>query len=629
MIDPKLLQFAAVQMNVVGPCTYGLADAVRIAEQIVDRSLTAQLLESSLTSRTGAPRRLSWRTALVIFCTTGILGGRMPVTRVHGVALDMFKKGLIPESVSYCQVWDAFDKFTKALDGGWIVTPHTHTLVVSKRTGELADCPDGCTGGRTVTREVFSTMLLVASAFPPRMEYNTRVFALDSTDKEAWAARRSWARVPDIDQFSGATRPEDEGQKVDSADSFSTPGWPRMGADGRVQHTVDADAREGYRSGKNARRKEVFLGWDVHLTTPVSEFGDPGILHPALSIATAPAGSDKAAAGLLAIDALTAVGLDPLEVLSDRGYTYLTADKWAADLYDRGILQTFDLHTNQRGVHPGPVEGTIMVDGGLFSSALPEELRELPKFRQGMSPKQKAELTAQYDKRIPYAFAPYGQVDARGGQRWRGPARRGLIRCTNFPESMDKPRNRPTVHCDPTTYDENGAILTTCGCAKTVTLPLDFYLRERQPLLYGTTEWFASYSRRSAIEQVNSEARTHRDMNFNRDWCRVHGTARNHAMITFGLVGMNVRMIRDWYRVRLAADPWLVAFPGGPGSDDGADLAEKHKHRKRRPRSRALHEALGQRPFYLRDRDSRKSFADFGRRLVPLLRLRTTPRQPG
>jgi hypothetical protein len=87
--------------------------------------------------------------------------------------------------------------------------------------------------------------------------------------------------------------------------------------------------------------------------------------------------------------------------------------------------------------------------------------------------------------------------------------------------------------------------------------------------------------------------------------------------------------VPDWYRVRLAAEPWLVAFPGGPGSDDGSELAEKHKNRKRRPRSRALHEALGQRPHYLRDRETRKSFADFGRRLVPLLRLRTTPRQPG
>lgn len=69
--------------------------------------------------------------------------------------------------------------------------------------------------------------------------------------------------------------------------------------------------------------------------------------------ATAPAGSDKAAAGLLAIDALTAVGLEPLEVLADRGYTYLAADTWARRPYDRGISQTFDLHTNQRGVHPG------------------------------------------------------------------------------------------------------------------------------------------------------------------------------------------------------------------------------------------------------------------------------------
>jgi hypothetical protein len=610
--------------DVVNPRSYNLRQAAAVAEAIVDLSGTGEILQSALTWTTGARRELSWRTALHIFCTAGILGGEMHVTRVSGVAQGMVDEGLLTASVSYCQLWDALDIFTKALESGSITTPHDHRVKVNTRTGEVADCPRGCRGGRTVTREVFSALLLLASAFPPGTSCMTLAFALDSTDLETWARRQSWDRRPDIDETSGAMHPEDEGETVDSADTFRTLDWPRIGPDGRLQHTLDPDPRSGYRSGKNGRRKETFCGWDIHLLTQVPEFGAPTTLSLALAVATAPAGSDKAAAGMLAIDALIAAGVKVRELLADRGYTYLKAHRWARKLHDRGILPTFDLHTNQRRARPGPVPGTIVVDGALFTSALPKDLRSLPKFNQGMSAKEKAALTAKYDMRLPYAFAPYGGVDRLGRQRWRGPTWRHFLRCRSHPSSMGKARNRPTTTCKPAKVDEDGKIISTCGCGKTVTLGLDFFLRERQPLLFGATAQFASYSRRTAVEELNAEIRTHRDMRFHRGWCRVRGTPKTQALVTFGLVGLNVRMTRDWNLRRLQPDPWLVAVR----LNTDPDYRRLLRNRKRVPRPRALHEQLPV-PRYLRSRAARAELARAGQHPVPLVPRPTPPLQPG
>lgn len=616
--------FAPLTRIQTAACDHSLTQATRIAESIVDGTGLAEALEYSLTSTVGAPRRVSWRTVLVVYITAGIRGGDMHISLVHRVANEMLRDGLIPSRVSYSQLWDNLDHLTTALDAGRVVTAHCHPLEVVRSTGELLDCPVACTGGRAITREVFASLLLNASAFPDGSACDTGVFAIDSTDKEAWAARRSWDRKPDVDTSSGAVRPEDEGEKVTSAETFSTPGWPRVGSDGRAQHTVDACAREGYRSGKNLRAKEVFCGYDVHIATPVPEFGSTPLPHTALAVVTAPAGSDKAAAGLLTLDALVAAGRVVREVLSDRGYTYLTAEKWATQLRARGIEQTLDLVKNQRGVRPGPVEHSIWVDGGLFSTALPERLRTLPGFSLNMTTEDKVRLTALYDERIAYAFAPFGDVDDTGGQRYRGPALRGLVRCPNNPVSWRKGYDRPTLHCEPARVDARGKKVVTCGCSRTVTVPFDLLARERQALLFGTTQWVASYGRRSAIESLNSELRTHRGMNFSRSWCRVRGAARNHALIAFGLIGVNVRKLRDWYTTRKQRDPWLVAI----GDDTDPDFEAENAHRVRRPRRRALHERLAH-PDIPRRREPRPTYPRTGVPAPLQAHDGARPRQPG
>ncbi len=215
MTAPPLL-LLPLPKHVVEACDLSLAQATKVAETIVDATGLADAFEFSLTSHTGGapPRRVSWRTLLVVYVTAGgIRGGDMLLTLVQKTAAEMLRDGLLPAKVSYCQLWDNLDHFTTALDAGYVVSAHTHELEVNKTTGEVTDCPNGCTGGRPITRELFSALLLQASAFPAGMTVNTTVFALDSTDKETWAARKSWAKVPDIDQSSGAVRPRGRGRE--------------------------------------------------------------------------------------------------------------------------------------------------------------------------------------------------------------------------------------------------------------------------------------------------------------------------------------------------------------------------------------------------------------------------------
>ena len=207
-----------------------------------------------------------------------------------------------------------------------------------------------------------------------------------------------------------------------------------------------------------------------------------------------PAGEDKAEAGLALLDAMTSAGMPMKTVLADRGYTYLKAASWAGPLQDREIEQVLDLHKNQRAVRPGPKPGTIWVDGGLFTSALPKHLRSLPWVGPKTPAAEKARLTELYSEREAYAFKQMAAPDyARRTVRLRGPARAGRLRCPNYPESMRRnPGIRPTTSCKP----------GGCACGDTITAGPDDMLRERQKAPFGTRAWNESYGRRSAIESL-------------------------------------------------------------------------------------------------------------------------------
>lgn len=371
---------------------------------------------------------------------------------------------------------------------------------------------------------------MIPASIPP-----SRVQAIDSTDLESWAERHSPpGSRPDTtkDALPEQAAPNKSKNRV-------WPGFPLAGADGRKQHTRDPEAREGYRSGKNGAPKGTFIGWDNHLLVDVTE--TPGEPRPLLirGVAIVPAGSCKGTAGIAAIDAALACGVPVDHVFADRGYTYLLAENWAYKLADRGINSTLDLHSNQRGVAPGPKPGTVWVDGGLFTSALPERLRRLPGYPLNQPADEAAELAKMYDERLLYALLPQGAPDlARRKQRYRGPARRSVLRCPNYPESMRLRADRhPTTSCTPG---------VACGCAATIVAGPGDHFRERQELLWGTTAWRKRYGGRNKVETANSLLKTHKTR-IARGSVRVLGLFKNAFLFGIIIATVNIAALMSGY----------------------------------------------------------------------------------
>lgn len=254
--------------------------------------------------------------------------------------------------VRYKHVSGGLKRIASHLDGGVSIAHHHDEHAAGER--ETDECPPGCPGGELTEDEIAT--ILVQASLPPTFSPPSAV-ALDGTDVESFYAP----------YFSGARE-----------------------SDGRV--CACPDARWGKRTATDRRPTEWYVGFEAHLATYILGAGAHGEL-PLLcaGLALRPGVKDRAGAALGMVRSLTAFG--PVhEVLYDRGYSTAKAEHLAHPLHELGISVTFDLHATQCGPRPGPVPGTIWVDGSLFSTALPEPLRRLDPPDVGDTPEQRGRI---------------------------------------------------------------------------------------------------------------------------------------------------------------------------------------------------------------------------------------------
>ena len=577
-------------LHLVRPAALTVGQAFRRAVAVVDRSGLAPVVERALASQTGRRRELTGRAMLIGLAWHAIsTGANMHLTAVAallGGANDEQAQVLgTHRRVSYRQVEDTFGKLVRAALAG-LVVPHDHDLA-DLVTGEVLPCPGRAGGCRheELTLDDVAARLLAASL--PGSVAATGVLAVDSTDYETWACRQTWTTNPDTDPDAlpvppPSSSPRSKGRKPELTDR---PGWPVRGDDGRWQHTKDPDARAGHRSGSNGSRGEVFVGYDLHTLVDVPAFGGDPLPHVIRAIALRPGGAHKGKAGIDGLDAAvragSGAGLQVAEVLADRGYTYCRAETFALPLIARGVELVLDLHSQQRGQRPGPVTGTVWVDGALFSTSLPDTLRRLEPTRLGMTKAEKAQRREEFDRRQPYAFRAHGKLDAEfGSQRRKGPALAAAVRCPNVPASLRLPLALPTTSC---------ATGSPCGCGLTITVGPEDHGRERQRLLWGTTRWAASYGRRTGVESSNAEIKKNHAV-MDRGYTRVFGLAKNTLLLAFGLAGVNIRLLRHWYARRGQPDPWAIELGE---SHDLPPLPEQRTSRP--PRRPSLHQLISRR----------------------------------
>ena len=416
-----------------------------------------------------------------------------------------------------------------------VLVDHDHELNIEQATGEMRPCPVGCPF-EPVDLDQAATLLIQAS-LPPEFERPPAI-AIDGTDVESFARAHE----------------------------------PQQDARGRKVYSFDRDARWGHRTATNRRPTEHFFGYEAHLATYAPTVGASPVPQVAAGLALRPGIRDRITACLNIVDTLPHF----TEILLDRGYTTAKGNRLAGPLRDRDLTLTMDLHKTQRVVRPGPALGMVWVDGALFTSALPETLRQLEPPAPGMTAGEKARRREAFDAREPYRFVPHGKRNRRRGtQRFRGPAVEGhpfKVRCPNTPASMRMPHTIPTTTC---TKDE------PCGCGKTITVHDSELERDRQHHPWQSTRWALSFNRRSLVEGIIG-ANRFQNLNVNRGFFRMTGLVATGMLLAVTLIGHNLVRLHAWHTVRGRPEPWQVHL-GEPVDDRPLDKATRTRGRRKRP----------------------------------------------
>lgn len=337
---------------------------------------------------------------------------------------------------------------------------------------------------------------------------------------------------------------------------------------------------------------EVKLSLERHYEYSVgtSPFGLAGInLHCAadqrvLCFTLRPAGTDVVEPALSVLDDLAGRNFEIGELVVDRGFSYKTADRWAAQLRERGIRQVQDIHPVELGVRDW--EGIPIVAGvphcpgcpGISDDiSRPVHLQVGPlrprasRERQLTHEKHRRELKA-FDARITdrthFAMVRHqgAGLSARdqGKSRWVCPARAGKVICSLVDFSAHYPPDRPKVEHPP-----EFETAPRCCTQQTFMVPGAAIEKLRQEHIWGTSAWRESYSRRTHVEGIFGNLRNPDTENLRRGYCRVRGLVKNTLMLSVLVVAANIRLTREWAKhVGDFSDPLTVPFEENYGFEE-------------------------------------------------------------
>jgi len=516
----------------------------------VDRSHLPELLNRMLKGSRGTHRSLPWRTLLIGMVVNAMCERIATLANVQATLLSIARHsnataveyGLVRQGprwngalVTYRMIEDAYNTLTDALDDSGIPD-------IDPATGEILGPP--------VTLGRFCDMLLDGTV-PDDIDVTTGHWAVDGTMYESWGRKCSTGTREAVTAFVNGDTTAPVGTYRD--------GYPKLGPDGRPQHTTDPDAREGHLPAKNMEEAKSFNGYDIELAVatrphhPSRRIGQPDVPDLPLfvrSMRVVPAGFNTGVAGRMLLESLDDRGLPIESVQADMIYNGALTEVWAdvirhrfnADYITKLRAEQYRVIVRWTGgLEPREV---LEVDGGFFTNALPTGLRELPHYGYNLTTLDKIALAAEYDKRLPYAFAPMEKVREDGSQRYRGPALTGRIRCPNTPRSMRGSASIPLASC--VRGDE-------CSCGSTITVLADWAPRIRQPRLFGTSEWNSDVNRRVQVESFNGLL-FGQDQRMDRGYIRMFGLAKNTVLIAAAVAATNLKRLKRWRQLKAAIE---------------------------------------------------------------------------
>jgi len=499
---------------------------LQLACRIVDRAGVVGVLSPLLDAEVGRHRTISVR-GLLVACQRNALARHhrahlVEVARIINALTDEQRASLgivrHDPAQTYDRVDRLFNRLCDALDAG-------HT----------AD------GARVDARWLANRLAAVAV---PAEFRTSRSVAVDGTDVETWGALHGDPVTVDLDGEASDTQLTDGGAGPKPRRPARKAIVFGVGVDGRKQYTVDADARAGHRSATNSRPAGPYIGYELHLAVQARDvrwtngvdtarLSDevPGVIT---CFSLVPAGTHR---GKAIVDDLIRAKRsgEPIDdVIWDPGYSLCTPGTVHHRLAQAGIHQTFQPVTHQRGSRPFSGDA-LLIDGQLFSTLLPDDLRELPAPPRGAPEADKLSYEARFNLRARWRMARHAAPDADGATRWRCPFCAGFLRARQFPKTMRKAKTVPLVP-------------VTEGCTRCCNGILTAQAAEMawwQHITYGTTAWRISMGRRQVAESVNAALKG-AFTDLGRGFLRVMGVTKMTVLLGFTLAAFNLDRIRSF-----------------------------------------------------------------------------------
>jgi hypothetical protein len=502
---------------------------LNLARQLIGRSRILEALSPFVHSEVGRPRCLSLLGFLVA-CQLNALNRHhrahlVEVARVLNALTDEQRHGLGITD------WDPTESY-----------PRVERLFVKL-------CYLLESGEAGVDAQWFANQL-ARSAIPKGVLSSSSV-AVDGTDVETWGALHGEAVTVDLDGEATETQLSDGGSGPRAKRPTRRAQVLGVGSDGRNQYTADPDARAGHRSATNSRAAGPFIGYELHLAVQARDvrwtnFVDGTILDPEVpgvvtTCKLVPAGTHRGKAIVSDLISLKRSGFRCDDVVWDPGYSLCQSSSTAHPLNQAGIGQTFQPVTHQRGSKPFSGEA-FLIDGQLFSSHLPPELRELPAPPRGASEAEKLIYETKFNQRARWRLVRHSGPDADGVTRWRCPFCAGLLRSRQVKKTMRGSRRAPLVAL-PSDVDR-------CCSGILSAAPVELALSQRIP--FGTTAWRISMGRRQVVESVNSALKG-AFVDLGRGFFRVFGQVKMTVLLGFTVAGFNLDRIRS-FRAKQSID---------------------------------------------------------------------------
>jgi hypothetical protein len=315
--------------------------------------------------------------------------------------------------------------------------------------------------------------------------------------------------------------------------------------------TTDKDAHWRGRS-EDKRWKAPFFGYDLTVAVAVKELSGPDVPVVARAIRFRPATQDPVMNGLaVAHDVWAQQGNQLGDVLVDREYTKTVDGRdFILPIRSLGGEPVFDLTPALVGSR-GLVNGALMIDGSPFSPATPTKWHNVVPPPVNATNAVKLAYQAEVNKRAMFALVPHGRRDANGAHNFQCPAQVGNIKCPLVPASKAWPVGTRLAQ-GPATKSPSGKVCTQ----KFVKFDaVDMPLSQRD--LFGTSEWYASYTRRNLVEGFFGSLKNNGVEGVRPGNVRMRGLVKHGLFIAVATAAANLRHVES-FRARNPQAPKRV-----------------------------------------------------------------------